>query len=85
MGASLQLFGVMMAVMAPVILIVFISEYFKYKKATSQKLAQMNKEIHENSTHDMEQEINTLRERVQVLEEIVTDRRYDLDRKISGL
>ena len=85
MGASLQLFGVMMAVMAPIILIVFISEYFKYKKATSEKLARLNKEVHENSTKELEQEVETLRERIQVLEEIVTDRRFDLDRKISGL
>ena len=85
MGASLQLFGVMMAVMAPIILIVFISEYFKYKKATSEKLARLNKEVHENSTKELEQEVEILRERIQVLEEIVTDRRFDLDRKISGL
>jgi len=85
MGTSLQLFGVMMAVMAPIIMIVFISEYFKYKKATSEKLARLNKEVHENSSRELEQEIATLRERVQVLEEIVTDRRFDLERKISGL
>jgi uncharacterized protein (DUF927 family) len=85
MGASLQLFGVMMAVMTPVILIVLISEYFKYKKATGEKLARLNKEVHENSTKELEQEVKNLRERIQVLEEIVTDRSYELDRKIGGL
>ena len=85
MGASLQIFGIMMAVMGPVILIVFISEYFKYKKATSEKLARLNKEVHANSTKKLEQEVATLKERIQVLEEIVTDRRFDLNRKISSL
>ena len=85
MGASLQLFGVMMAVMAPIILIVFISEYFKYKKSISEKLAHLNKEIQENSTEDLEKEVASLKERVQVLEAIVTDRRFDLERKISNL
>ena len=85
MGASLQLFGVMMAVMAPIIMIVFISEYFKYKKATSEKLARLNKEVHENSTEELERQVAILRERVQVLEEIVTDRSFDLNRKIGNL
>jgi hypothetical protein len=35
MQATMQLFGIMMAVMLPVSLIVFITEYFKLKKNTS--------------------------------------------------
>ena len=34
MSDFLDLFGVMMTVMLPVSLIVFITEYFKYKKST---------------------------------------------------
>lgn len=85
MEASLQLFGVMMAIMTPVILIVLISEYFKYKKATSEQLNRLGKELHDNSTRELEQEVASLRQRIQVLEEIVTDRGFELDRKIGNL
>lgn len=85
MGASLQLFGVMMAIMTPIILIVLISEYFKYKKATSAQLTRLDKEMHSNSTRELEQEVASLRQRVQVLEEIVTDRGFELDRRIGNL
>ena len=85
MGASLQLFGIMMAVMTPVILIVLISHYFSYKKSTAATLSKLKKEIHEASNEDLEKELSNLKERVQVLEEIVTDRRFDLDRKIGNL
>ena len=85
MEASLQLFGVMMAIMTPVILIVLISEYFKYKKATSEQLNRLDKELHDNSTRELEQEVASLRQRVQVLEEIVPDRGFELNRKIGNL
>ena len=39
----------------------------------------------QNSTADLEKEIAELKERIVVLESIVTDRNYDLDRKISNL
>jgi uncharacterized protein (DUF927 family) len=85
MDASLQLFGVMMAVMTPIILIVLISEYFKYKKANSAQLNRLDKELHSSSTRALEQEVASLRQRIQVLEEIVTDRGFEVDRKIGNL
>ena len=85
MGSALTLFAVMMAIMGPIIIIVFISEYFKYKKATNARIATLNKEVAENSTEDLEKEVEQLKERIQVLESIVTDGRYDLDRKIANL
>ena len=68
-----------------ILLIVSVLEYFKYKKSISEKLARLNKEIHENSTDDLEKEVASLKERIQVLEAIVTDRRFDLERKIGNL
>ena len=85
MSNALVLFAVMMAIMGPIIIIVFISEYFKYKKATNLRIATLNKELQENSTDELEKEVADLTERIKVLERIVTDGRYDLDRKIANL
>ncbi|NKB32555.1 MAG: hypothetical protein GKR91_05600 [Pseudomonadales bacterium] len=85
MAAALQVFSLMMAVMLPVSLIVFITEYFKYKKSTNRRFGDIKKEMDANSTDDLEKEITELKQRIVVLESIVTDRNYDLDRKISNL
>jgi len=85
MNAALQLFGIMMAVMLPVSLIVFITEYFKYKRRTSAQIGELKKEIDDNSTDDLIKEISELKERIVVLESIVTDRGYEVDRKIANL
>ena len=85
MSSVLQLFGVMLAVVFPFILIVFITEYFKYKKNTNEKLGALRQELNKNSTEDLEKEVAELKERVIVLESIVTDRSYNLVRKIGNL
>ncbi len=85
MYAVLELFGVMMAVMLPVSLIVFITEYFKYKKSTDAQLGTLRKELELNSTKELQDEVVQLKERIVVLERIVTDNSYDVDRKIRSL
>ena len=85
MQAAMQIFGIMMAVMVPVSLIVFITEYFKYKKETNAQLGDLHKELEENSTLELKKEVAELKERIVVLESIVTDRNYELDRKIGNL
>ena len=85
MNAVLQLFGVMLAVMLPISLLEFITEYFKYKKSTNAQLGELKKEMNRNSTKDVEKEIAELKERVIVLESIVTDRSYNLERTIGNL
>ena len=85
MYAVLELFGVMMAVMLPVSLIVFITEYFKYKKSTESKLGTLRKEMDLNSTKELQDEVVRLKERVEVLERIVTDNSYEVERKIQSL
>lgn len=85
MNAVLQLFGVMMAVMLPVCMIVFITQYFKYKKTTNAQLGELKKEMHLNSTEELQDEVASLKERIVVLERIVTDSSYEVERKISGL
>ena len=85
MSAALQVFAIMMAVFLPISMIVFISEYFKYKRATNDKLGKLKQELESKSTEEMEEEIASLKERVIVLESIVTDRSYEIERKISNL
>lgn len=85
MNAALQIFAIMMAVMGPVIVLVFIVEYFKYKKSTNQQLRKLEKELENNSTDEIGKELTLLKERVIVLERIVTDQNYELERKIRSL
>ena len=85
MYAVLELFGVMMAVMLPVSLIVFITEYFKYKKSTESQLGTLRKEMDLNSTKELQDEVVHLKKRIEVLERIVTDSSYEVERKIKGL
>ena len=85
MGEALELFGVMMAIMLPVSLIVFITEYFKYKKNTQAQLGKLRKEMDLNSTKELQDEVIQLKERVVVLERIVTDNSFEVERKIHSL
>lgn len=85
MGAVAQLFGVMMAVIVPVCMLVFITKYFKYKESTNAQLGKLKKELHLNSTKELKEGIVALKERVEVLERIVTDSGFEVERKISGL
>ncbi len=75
----------MMAIILPVCLLMFISEYFKYKRSTNAQLGKLKKESNENHIEEVEKEIAALKERIVVLESIVTDRSYNLERKISNL
>ncbi len=85
MGEALELFGVMMAIMLSVSLIVFITEYFKYKKNTQAQLGKLRKEVDLNSTKELQDEVIQLKERVVVLERIVTDNSFEVERKIQSL
>ena len=81
----LEVFGKLMAVMLPISLIVFITEYFKYKRSTVSQLETLRKEMNLNSTKELQDEVVRLKERVVVLERIVTDNSYEVERKIKSL
>jgi hypothetical protein len=85
MDAGLELFSIMMAIMVPISLITFITEYFKYKRSTDRKFGDLRKELNDNSTDELKTEIQQLKERIVVLESIVTDRGFELERHISNL
>ncbi|MFT7472053.1 MAG: hypothetical protein ACI8XU_001950 [Kiritimatiellia bacterium] len=81
----LEVFGKLMAVMLPVSLIVFITEYFKYKRSTASQLDTLRKEMDLNSTKELQDGVVRLKERIEVLERIVTDSSYEVERKIQSL
>ena len=85
MEEAAKVFGVMWAVMGPIIVIVFIGNYFKYKTLMAEKMGALKNEVQNNSTVELEKEIGALKERIAVLESIVTDRSFNLERKISSL
>ena len=85
MYAGLQLFTIMMAIIVPVSFLVFVSSYLNNKKVTKKQLNELKNELKQHSNEDLEKEIAQLKERIVILESIVTDRHYDLDRKIGSL
>ena len=70
---------------SPILIGIFISKYFKYKSELNGQLQQLRKEIDGKNTVELQKEIESLRERTEVLERIVTDSRFDLDQNISKL
>ncbi len=85
MSSVLQLFGVMMAIFLPITMIVFVNQYFSYKRSTNAQIIKLQREMEANSTDDLEKEVAQLKERIIVLESIVTDRGFELERNISNL
>ena len=70
---------------SPILIGIFISKYFKYKSELNGQLQQLRKEIDGKNTVELQKEVESLRERTEVLERIVTDSRFDLDQNISKL
>ncbi len=85
MEEGIELFGIMMAIFLPIIMLVAVSSYFDSKKKAMASLDKLRKEIDAQSTEELEAEVETLKERIAVLETIVTDRGFELERKISNL
>ena len=70
---------------SPILIGIFISKYFKYKSELNSQLQQLRKEIDGKNTVELQKEVESLRERTEVLERIVTDSRFDLDQNIAKL
>jgi len=85
MSGALELFGIMMAIFLPISMLVFVNQYWDYKNKTSSRLGKLQQQIEQQSTEELKQELAALKERVVVLESIVTDRRHDLEQKIGEL
>jgi len=49
------------------------------------KMATLNKEVHNSDKQKYENEIIAMKKRIEVLEAIVTDKKYQLDKEIADL
>ena len=76
----LELMGIFLAIFSPIIILVLIRQSFKYRL---RKLEAQG--VNSDQVADLKDEIRLLRERVQVLEAIVTDTGYELHSKFRQL
>jgi hypothetical protein len=76
---------VILTLSSPILIGIFISKYFTYKSELNSQLNQLRKEIDGKNTAELQREVELLKERSEVLERIVSDEKYDLDKKISKL
>ncbi|MFT6086224.1 MAG: hypothetical protein ACI9UD_000954 [Glaciecola sp.] len=70
---------------SPILIGIFISKYFRYKSELNNQLQQLRKEIDGKNIDELQNEVELLKERTEVLERIVTDSKFDLDQKISKI
>lgn len=79
-----ELLFVVLTVSAPVLIGIFVVHYFRFRAETARLAAAASDKAEEDDA-ELRQQVDRLRERIEVLEAIVTDTKYDLNRKISGL
>jgi cell division protein FtsB len=84
MGAFLEIFPIILAVSSPVLIIVFVVHYFRYRSEVAQRIRTTARDA-EAENEELRRQIKGLRERVEVLEAIVTDKKYDLGSRIANL
>jgi hypothetical protein len=80
-----DLFLVMLALTSPLLIIILVRHYFKYKSVVNQKILALQKETDTGSVKSMQRKIDLLVERVIVLEKIVTESKFDLEQQINQL
>lgn len=76
---------VMLALSSPILVTIFVRNYFNYKSEVNQKLLVLQKESDSNAVKAMQKKLDSLIDRVIVLEKIVTNNNIDLSREISQL
>lgn len=64
-----------------VIAIVLITNYFSYKK----EMAKLGTKVDRVEDNAVKNELDTIKQRLIILERIVTDKNYDLNEEISNL
>ena len=78
-------FGVLMAISLPFLIGVFVREYFKYKRQVGFQLTEVRKEIARLDNDAIREQQKRQQERIETLEAIVTDSKYELGNNISKL
>jgi cell division protein FtsB len=84
MVKALEVFLIMVAVGSPFLIAIFMVNYFKYRSEVARRQSG-DRERFERENDELKRHVANLRERVEVLEAIVTDKRYDLGVKIANL
>jgi hypothetical protein len=80
-----ELFLVMMALTSPILIIIFVRNYFNYKSEVNQKILALQKDTDTEAVITMQKNVEVLVARVIVLEKIVTDSKFDLGQEINQL
>jgi hypothetical protein len=80
-----ELFLVLMTLSSPILLIMFVRNYFSYKSEINQKLLVLQKSNESHTIIATQQRLDILVERVIVLEKIVTSSNIDLSQEIAQL
>jgi hypothetical protein len=80
-----ELFLVLMTLSSPILLIMFVRNYFNYKSEINQKLFVLQKDSESHTIIATQQRLDVLVDRVIVLEKIVTNRNIGLSQEIAQL
>jgi hypothetical protein len=80
-----ELFLVTMALTSPILVVIFVRNYFNYKSEVNQTLLVLQKECDSDAVVTIQKTLDILVKRVIVLEKIVTDRNIDLRHEINQL
>lgn len=75
----------LLAATSPILIAVFLKQYFRYKSETNNKLADLDLKLAQSQNDLLQKRVVDLQSRVEVLERIVTDKRYELNQEISNL
>ena len=75
----------LIAVTSPVLITTFLKQYFRYKSETTNKLAELDLKLAQGQNDLLQKRMVDLQTRVEVLERIVTDNRFELNQEISNL
>lgn len=64
-----------------IVLIVLISQFFDYRKS----MAKLNNKVTDINDNAVQKELDNVKQRLAVLERIVTDKSYDLNDELSKI
>ncbi|MCZ6642000.1 MAG: hypothetical protein O7F71_10525 [Gammaproteobacteria bacterium] len=78
-------FGIVMAMSLPFLIAGFVREYFKYRREVGLQLTEVRKEIAHLNNDELREQLEGQQERIETLEAIVTDTKYELEKNISKL
>ncbi|MDO9478089.1 MAG: hypothetical protein Q8S94_03635 [Pseudohongiella sp.] len=64
-----------------IVLIVLITQYFEYRKG----MTKLDRKVSSISENEIQKELENVKQRLVVLERIVTDKNYDLNDELSKI